>query len=135
MIRTYHELVRYETFEQRFKYLLLGGRVGRATFGFDRYINQQFYTSKEWRAVRRDVISRDNGCDLGIEGLEIHQGLYIHHMNPITIQDVREGNESILDPEFLITVTHETHNAIHYGAADHKPNRYIPRTPNDTKLW
>ena len=134
-IRRYHELRRLETFKERFEYLKLHGNVGEATFGFDRYLNQQFYTSYEWRQLRRRVIIRDNACDLGIDGHEIHRGLYIHHMNAITVEDITSGNPDILDPEYLITVTHQTHNAIHYGDEKLLPRQLVVRRPGDTKLW
>lgn len=134
-IRCYSELRRLETFDDRFNYLKLRGRVGEATFGFDRYINQRFYTSYEWRRLRSRVIVRDNGCDLGIPDYEIHQGLYIHHMNAMTVDDLVNGNPDILDPEFLITVSHQTHNAIHYGDDKLLPRRIVERKPGDTKLW
>lgn len=98
-------------------------------------MNQRFYTSREWRQIRHNVIARDNGCDLGVDGLEIHRGLYIHHMNPMTVEDIASGNPDILDPEFLITVTHSTHNAIHYGDENHLPRGLVERRPGDTKLW
>lgn len=134
-IRTYSELRRLETIEERFKYLALNGRVGDATFGFDRWINQQFYTSRQWRLVRPHVIARDLGCDLGIKGYEIHQGTYIHHLNPMTVEDIVRGDESIFDPEFLITTTHQTHNAIHYGDERQIRGVLVERRPGDTKLW
>lgn len=134
-IRSYTELSLYDSFESRFKYLKLDGRVGDSTFGFDRYMNQRFYTSREWRAVRQIVIIRDNGCDLGVKGYDIHSGLYIHHMNVMRIEDLRNFNEDVLDPEFLITCTHKTHNAIHYGDDQHVPRQLIARKPGDTKLW
>jgi hypothetical protein len=135
MTRRYSELKRLPTLRERFKYLELHGRVGQATFGFDRYVNQQFYTSREWRRLRNDVILRDFGCDLGVDGYEIHEGLYIHHMNPMSAEDIRAGNDDILDPEFLITVTHRTHNAIHYGDEKLLPRPLVERRPGDTKLW
>lgn len=134
-IRTYSELRRLETIEERFKYLALNGRVGDKTFGFDRWINQQFYTSRQWRQVRPHVIARDLGCDLGIKGYEIHRGTYIHHLNPLTVRDIVDGDESIFDPEFLITVTHQTHNAIHYGDERQLRGTIVERKPGDTKLW
>lgn len=133
--RSYSGLQRLETLEERFRYLKLHGRVGRETFGFDRYLNQQFYTSREWRRVRQQVIVRDVGCDLGIQGYEIHKGLYIHHMNPMTVQDIIDGAPEILDPEYLITVTQNTHNAIHYGDASLLPRPVVERRPGDTRLW
>ena len=134
-IRTYSELNAIASFDERYKYLALRGDVGRSTFGFDRYLNQDFYTSREWRNTRRQVIIRDNGCDMGLEGWEIHEGLYVHHMNPMTIDDILENNPDILNPDFLITVTHGTHNAIHYGDERLLPRPPTERLPGDTKLW
>jgi len=134
-IRSYSQLQELPTFQERFRYLALRGGVGVATFGYDRWMNQQFYTSAQWRHIRSHVIARDNGCDLGIEGYDIHSGLYIHHMNPITAEDLKNGNEDIVDPEFLITVTHITHNAIHYGDERQAPRQLEGRSPGDTKLW
>lgn len=133
--RTYSELRRLDTFEDRFRYLSLGGRVCETTFGGNRWINQGFYTSVQWRQVRNYVITRDLGCDLGIEGYEIHDKIYIHHMNPMGVHDITEGDPSILDPEFLITTTHRTHNAIHYGDEKQLPRQFVERSPGDTKLW
>lgn len=135
MIRTYSELRRRETLEDRFNYLKLHGQVGDATFGFDRFLNQRFYASHEWKQVRHHVIVRDNGCDLGVDGYEIHDRIYIHHMNPMTVSDLVEFNREILDPEYLIAVTHTTHNAIHYGDANLLPRLPVERRPGDTKLW
>lgn len=135
MIRTITELYQLPTFEERFNYLALQGAVGVATFGFDRWINQQFYTSSTWRRARRDVIARDLGCDLGVEGYEISSRLIIHHMNPLTVDDIMHGNEHALDPEFLITTTHKTHNAIHYGDDRQLPRVHKSRIQGDTKLW
>lgn len=135
MIRTYSYIQRLNTFEERFDYLMLRGVVGDSTFGFDRYLNQNFYTSSEWKRARQQVIARDLGCDLGIEGYEIHDRVYIHHMNPLTVADVESGDPSILDLEFLITVTHRTHNAIHYGDASLLPKPFVPRRAGDTNLW
>ena len=135
MIRRYSELRHLETFEERFLYLCLKGAVGRETFGFDRYINQNFYRSREWRDVRKDVIARDNGCDLGVDGFEIHSQLHIHHMNPMDIDSIVHRNHINLDPEFLITTTQRTHNAIHYGDENHLPRRYVERRSGDTALW
>lgn len=135
MTRTYSELRRLSTFEERYHYLELRGRVGESTFGFDRHINQRFYTSRQWRQVRHEVIARDMGCDLGIEGYEIFSGLYIHHMNPMTVRDIVHGDDSILDPEYLITTTHKTHNAIHYGDERLLARPLAERTPGDTTLW
>ena len=133
--RSYSELRQLSTFEERFSYLKLHGRVGAATFGSDRYVNQAFYTSRAWRQVRNEVIARDLGCDMGIPGHDIHVGLYIHHMNPMTLDDIESGNPDILNPEFLITVTHRTHNAVHYGDASLLPKPVVERKPGDTKLW
>jgi hypothetical protein len=133
--RSYSELRRLPTLEERYHYLRLAGEVGASTFGFDRYINQQFYTSREWRQVRHHVIARDNGCDLGIEGYEIYKGLVIHHMNPMTMDNLVHGDDSILDPEYLITTSHSTHNAIHYGDERLLPRPFVARKRGDTKLW
>lgn len=133
--RTYRELRRIATFEERFDYLKLVGEVGESTFGFDRHLNQRFYTSREWRQVRHHVIARDQGCDLGIEGYEIFGRLVIHHMNPMTVDEVVHGDEGILDPDFLITTTHRTHNAIHFGDERQLPRPLTPRRPGDTQLW
>lgn len=135
MIRSYRELHSIETFEDRFRYLSLQGHVGESTFGFDRWMNQEFYRSRQWRQVRFYVISRDNGCDLGIDGYEIHSKVYIHHMNPMTSIDISHGDSEIVDPEFLITTSHRTHNAIHYGDERLLPRPLEPRRRGDTKLW
>ena len=134
-IKTYSELSTYNTFEDRLEYLRLGGGVGRATFGFDRHINQLFYMSREWKSLRNHVMVRDNGCDLGIPGYEIHVGPLIHHINPMDVNDILHQADWILDPEFLITTTHDTHNAIHYGTVSPYPKVVTERTPNDTALW
>lgn len=133
--RSYRELRRIDEFEERFRYLSLRGEVGVSTFGFDRYLNQRFYTSREWRQLRDHVIVRDNGCDLGIEGYEIHDKILVHHMNPVIVDDIVAGEDSILDPNFLITTTHRTHNAIHYGDERLLPRKHVPRERGDTKLW
>lgn len=135
MTKRYTELIQLHSFEARFEYLKLGGNVGRSTFGFDRYINQQFYASRQWQDVRQYVLVRDNGCDLGVEGYDIQVSPLIHHMNPMIVDDVVHGEEWILDPEFLITTTHDTHNAIHYGGERSYPKVVAQRSPNDTKLW
>lgn len=135
MTRTYSELSRLETFLERFEYLSVKGQVGCTTFGFNRWVNQRFYTSLTWRKVRRDVIARDLGCDLGVEGYEIHDKVIIHHINPLVIEDIMHGTPNALDIEFMITTTHNTHNAIHYGSADLLSKPYEPRRPGDTKLW
>lgn len=135
MIKKYSDLKNIETFEERFDYLKLMGHVGESTFGFDRYINQQFYLSKEWKDIRNEVIVRDNGCDLGVLGYEINGGVLIHHINPMTPDDIIHGEDWILNPEFLITTTIETHNAIHYGGFSNIRKPYEPRRKGDTKLW
>lgn len=134
-IRTYSELITLPTFEERYKYLKLSGVIGEETFGFDRYLNQQFYTSELWKSVRNKVIIRDNGCDLGVEGHEIQKQILIHHMNPITIGDIRSMSKFLLNPEYLISTTHETHNAIHYGDESLIIQSMIERKPNDTCPW
>ena len=134
-IKTYSELMQFDSLVDRFNYLALRGRVGQTTFGFDRYMNQMFYTSSEWKRIRYHVIARDQGRDLGIEGYEIHSGLTIHHMNPMTVADIKDGNEEILDPEFLITTQLPTHNAIHYGDERLLPGVLVERRRGDTKLW
>lgn len=135
MIRTYSDLVKLNTFEERYAYLALTGITGASTFGFDRYLNQAFYTSSQWKHLRNYVIVRDEGCDLGIPGYEIHYKPIIHHMNPMTVDDLVHGNDDILDPEYLITTTHRTHNAIHYGKQKAPKTRHIVRRLGDTKLW
>ena len=135
MIRSYSDLRRLESFEDRWRYLSLRGMVGQSTFGFDRYINQKFYTSKEWRQVRSHIITRDEGCDLGIPGYEIHSRLVIHHMNPLTVSQLVRDDDSIFDPEYLITTTHQTHNAIHYGDEKLLAKPFVERAAGDTKLW
>lgn len=135
MSRSFSELRQLETFEKRFHYLALKGNVGERTFGFNRWVNQGFYTSREWRQARDGIIVRDNGCDLGIDGYEIHSGLYIHHLNPITLEQLETGDDCLLDPNNLITVTHRTHNAIHYGDERLLPRPPADRKPGDTKLW
>ena len=134
-IRTYSELILLPTFEERFKYLQLNGRVGDDTFGFDRYINQNFYRSAEWKRIRDLVIMRDNGCDLALEVYEIYGRILIHHMNPITVKDVELSTEYLMNPEYLICVTHNTHNAIHYGDEKLITKGPVVRTKNDTCPW
>lgn len=133
--RTYSELIRFHSFRDRFRYLALRGEVGAATFGYDRWMNQDFYTSRQWRSIRQFVIARDEGLDLGAEGHEIHAQIVVHHMNPMRAEDLIEGDPSILDPEFLITTCHTTHNAIHYGDERLLPRPFVPRRAGDTKLW
>lgn len=135
-IKSYSELLEFDTLLDRYRYLKLDGELGAATFGFDRYLNQQFYKLKEWKLARTKVIVRDMGCDLGINGLEIIGSVIVHHINPITIDDVKNKSLWLLDPEYLISTQLNTHNAIHYGDESllvlEKP---IERSPNDTKLW
>lgn len=135
MIRSYTELEKLKTFEDRFRYLSLRGNVGQATFGFDRWINQQFYRSRQWKSARNQVILRDEGCDLGVIGHEIRIQLLVHHMNPLTPDDIINGLEWVLDPEYLITTTLDTHNAIHYGDERLLKKPFVERQPGDTKLW
>ena len=134
-IKTYSELILLPTFEERFKYLQLNGRVGDDTFGFDRYINQKFYRSAEWKRIRDYIIIRDNGCDLAVDGYEIHGRILIHHMNPITISDIKFSTEYLMNPDYLICVTHSTHNAIHYGDKKQIITGPVVRTKNDTCPW
>lgn len=134
-IKTYSELVKLPTFEERYRYLRLSGRVGEDTFGFDRYMNQNFYRSAAWKRIRDEVIVRDNGCDLGIEDRIIHGKILIHHINPITDRDILDLTDILLDPEYLICVSHTTHNAIHYGDEDLLITNPIVRTKNDTCPW
>lgn len=134
-IRSYSELRRLKTIEERFHYLSLRNGVGKETFGSDRYLNQAFYRSSEWKALRHHIIVRDNGCDLGIEGFEIHGPITIHHLNPMSPEDIVNFEESILDPEYLISTTHKTHNAIHFGDERLLPKVPVIRRPGDTKLW
>ena len=134
-IKNYTELIKLKNFIDRFEYLKLDGTVGQDTFGFERYLNQGFYHSAEWRAIRDQVIARDLGCDLGIDGYEIHGRIYIHHMNPITADDIRKITEYLLDPEYLICTTHETHNALHFGDASLLVTEPVVRTPFDTCTW
>ena len=136
MIRTYRELIALPTFEERFRYLKLNGSVGEDTFGFDRYINQQFYNSLEWRRLRDEIIVRENGCDLGLTGYDIGGRVLIHHMNPVTVRDIQERSQYLMNPEYLICVSHDTHNAIHYGDENQSRNKLpIERTKNDTCPW
>lgn len=135
IIRCYSELRRLSTFEERFEYLRLNGMIGKDTFGFDRVFNQMFYQSKEWKYVRNEVIIRDNGCDLGMEGYEIHGRILIHHMNPIRLEDIQNSTEFLMNPEYLITTVHTTHNAIHYGDASLIPKAPVERRPFDTCPW
>lgn len=135
MIKTYRQLCRYQTFEERYAYLRLGGSVGRETFGFDRYTNQVLYHSSEWRQLRDKMIIRDDGCDLGIEGREIFKGLLLHHLNPITIEDIENRADCIFDPNNLICTSFNTHQAIHFGDASLLIRLPQTRMRGDTKLW
>ena len=134
-IRTYSELIAFPTFEERFKYLQLNGQVGESTFGFDRYMNQVFYRSQKWKSIRDFVIIRDCGCDLGVEGYDIHGKIIIHHMNPLSMRDIETESDFLLNPDFLICTTHNTHNAIHYGDEKLLVTAPIERTKNDTCPW
>lgn len=134
-IRTYTELCTFRTFKERYEYLKLDGIVGESTFGFDRYLNQVFYRSQKWRSIRDQVIIRDEGCDLGVEGYDIYNKIIIHHMNPISVDDIENESDYLLNPEFLICTTHNTHNAIHYGDERLLATGPIARTKNDTCPW
>ena len=133
--RSYSELVKLPTFSERYNYLRLVGQVGSTTFGFDRYLNQSFYTSRDWRQVRHAVIARDAGCDLGLEGYEIFDRVYVHHMNPLTKKQVLAADENMFDLEYLISCTLNTHNAIHYGDPNSLVRLPPERMPGDTTLW
>lgn len=135
MMRTYTDLIKLPTFQERFKYLELNGVVGSDTFGFDRYLNQNFYTSQEWQRIKREVILRDNGCDLGVDGYTIFGRVIVHHMNPISPEDILNQTDLLMNPEFLICVSHTTHNAIHYGSENLLPKGPADRKPNDTCPW
>lgn len=135
MIRTYDELSQLETFEERYFYLQLKGTLGARTFGFDRWLNQRFYKSHEWQTARNFVITRDDGCDLGIPGFEIYSNLQVHHMNPMIFNDLEQGEDWVVDPNYLITTSLQTHNAIHYGDESLLPRGPIVRERGDTTLW
>lgn len=135
MIRTYTELSKLKTFKERYEYLKIGGKVGEDTFGFDRYLNQMFYKTDEWRSARDAVIVRDCGCDLGVEGHEIYGKIIVHHMNPITMEDIVNRSDFLINPEYLITTVHSTHNAIHYGDESLLPIVPVERTKGDTCPW
>lgn len=134
-IRTYSELSKLTSFKDRFNYLKLSGTVGEETFGFDRYLNQILYRSQRWKTIRNKIILRDNGCDLGMDGFEIPGRIIVHHMNPLTLRDITTESEFLMDPEFLISTTHNTHNAIHYGDESLLITAPIERKPNDTCPW
>lgn len=133
--KNYTELSKLNTFIERFNYLKLNGKVGLDTFGHDRYLNQRFYKTREWKAIRDYVIVRDMGCDLGIDGYEIYDKILVHHMNPISVEDILQNQEHILDPEYLICVSEKTHQAIHYGDENLLPKDPIIRYKNDTIPW
>lgn len=133
--KCYTELSKLQTFKERFLYLQLEGTVGRDTFGFDRYLNQILYKSSRWKEARRKVIIRDNGCDLGVEGYDIYGRIIVHHMNPLTLDDIINDRDWIYDSEYLICTTHSTHNAIHYGDESLLIDKTVERTPGDTCPW
>lgn len=133
--RSYSEMIEFKTFEERFDYLSLRASVGEATFGFDRWINQHFYRSSEWRHIRQVIIARDLGLDLACEGYEIFDKIIIHHMNPMKPEQLEEGDPDILNPEYLICCSHNTHNAIHFGDKSLLPQPLVERSPGDTRLW
>ena len=135
IIKTSSELIKLKTFEERYEYLRLGGIVGKETFGFDRYLNQTFYKTDEWLSIRDHVIVRDNGCDLGIEGREIHSRILVHHMNPITKEDILSRSEYLLNPEYLICTIKSTHDAIHYGDESLLITIPVERRKNDMCPW
>lgn len=135
MFKSYRELRRLRTFEERFEYLRLGGRVGRETFGFERHLNQAFYNGGEWKLCRRDIIVRDNGCDLGVPGLEIYGRIIVHHINPLTIEDIELGRDCLYDPDNLISTSDNTSRAIHYGDASLLIIPPQDRRKGDTLLW
>lgn len=136
MIRTYSELIQLPTFEERFRYLALNGQVGKDTFGYDRYLNQMLYKNNKWRSLRNVIIMRDNGCDLAMEGYDIPGRIYVHHMNPLTKEDIESNTEFLWNPEYLICVSFDTHNAIHYGDNSYLTrNQVIERKAGDTRLW
>lgn len=135
MPKSYTELQQLDSLEDRFDYLSLGGEIGTSTFGFDRWINQAFYHSREWKDVRSYVIARDDGLDLGARGSRIGGGILVHHMNPVILKDIEEATENLLNPEYLITTSLRTHNAIHWGDKRQLPQPFVERRPGDTKLW
>ena len=134
-IRTYSELITIPTFEERFEYLQLKGSVGKDTFGYDRYLNQVLYRSHEWKRLRNKIIIRDDGCDLACDGYDVYGKVLIHHLNPITVEDVLARSRKVFDPDNLVCVSHNTHNAIHYGDVDLLVTGPIIRTKNDTCPW
>lgn len=134
-MRTYRELIRLKTFDERFDYLKLSGSIGEPTFGFERYLNQTLYNSSRWRRLRNQIIVRDNGCDLGLEGYEIQGLIIVHHINPMTVDDLKDFSEDVFNPEYLISVSLTTHNAIHYGDKTLLPQLPVERRPGDTCPW
>lgn len=134
-IRTYSEMIALPTYEERFDYLKLDGKVGKETFGYDRYLNQVLYNTEQWKKFRREIIIRDNACDLACEGYEINHRILVHHINPITVEDIVNRNPMIFDPENVVTTTHQTHNAIHYSDKSLLITKPIERTRNDTCPW
>lgn len=134
-IRTYAELITLPTLKERFEYLKLGSSIGVETFGFDRYLNQILYTSSRWRKVRDEILMRDEGCDLAHPDWVIPGKIIVHHMNPITVEDLEEGNEDVFDPRYLVCASDTTHNAIHFGDANLLPKDYVPRQSGDTCPW
>lgn len=136
MIRTYSELSKLQTFEERFNYLKLGDRAGVTTFGFDRYLNQMFYSNPKWKEIRREIIMRDNGFEMGLDGYPINGSVYVHHMNPISIEDIEEWSEYLIEEEYLISVSFKLHNAIHFGDDSVLTQfKLTERKPGDTTLW
>lgn len=135
MIRTYSNLISFPTFKERYDYLRLGGKVGEDTFGWERYLNQTFYRSNEWKRIRDEVIIRDNGCDLGVDGYEIQGKIYVHHINPIGARDIADISEFLCNPEYLISTSFDTHQAIHFGDETLLVMDPVERVPGDTKLW
>lgn len=135
MIRCYSDLIQLKTFKERYYYLKLNGRVGEDTFGFDRYVNQSLYKSLKWKRTRSQIIIRDNGCDLGVDGYELDDYITIHHMNPITLEDIEEERDSVFNPEYLICCSSRTHKAIHFGDENLLPKEFVGRRPNDTCPW
>lgn len=135
MLRSYRELLQKKSFEDRFDYLKLAGQVGSDTFGYDRYLNQMFYHSPAWQETRREIILRDNGCDLGVAGYDIYTPIHVHHLNPLTVEDIENLRDICFDPDNLICTSFKTHNAIHYGSEKNIPKIAIERRPGDTCLW
>lgn len=134
-VRTYYGLMQLQSYEERFQYLKLDGSLGSLTFGFDRYLNQSFYTSVEWKRVRNEVVVRDNACDLGISDRQLHGKIFVHHMNPITLEDIERSSDILLLSKYLITTSHVTHNAIHFGNEKNLVVLPRERTKGDTILW